>query len=64
MQRSSGHDRLTFAHSLPTGFQEQSLEAHLARGRLLQAKAVRGGFAAAWQKLTHLFDFRFGLTQH
>ena len=65
MQHISGHDRLAFTHRLPEAFQAETLEAHLARGRLLHAHAVRHGFAAAWRRLLHIFDFRLGLTaQH
>ena len=62
MPHRAEHDRLTFNHPLPEGFDQAVLEAHIARGRLLQAKAVRHGFAAAWRGLRRLFDFRLGLS--
>lgn len=62
MPQRAEHDRLTFDHPLPEGFDQAALEAHLAHGRLLHAKAVRQGFAAVWQSLRHLFDFRLGLS--
>ena len=62
MPQRAEHDRMIFDHSLPDGFDQISMEAHIARGRLLQAKAMRHGFAAAWQRLRHLFDFRLGLS--
>ena len=63
MLHRAEHDRLTFHHPLPEGFDQAALEAHLAQGRLLHAKAVRHGFATGWQSLLHLFDFRLGLSQ-
>ncbi len=62
MLNRAEHDRMTFDHALPEGFEQIAMEAHIARGRMLQAKAMRQGFATAWQSLRHLFDFRLGLS--
>ena len=62
MPHRAEHDRMSFDHRLPEGFDQAALEDHLAHGRLLHAKAVRQGFAEGWRGLLHLFDFRLGLS--
>ena len=62
MPQRAEHDRMTFDHPLPEGFEQVAMEAYIARGRMLQAKAMQQGFATAWRGLRHLFDFRLGLS--